>query len=152
MNRSQLLKRLDEAWQSLTEAYSGLPEQAMTESRVTDAWTIKDIIAHVASWEEESLAALPLILEGKKTPRYSALYGGIDAFNAKRVERNRTLALSEVLRRRDETHRRLIAFLETVPDDRFSRETPFRRRLRLDTYRHYAEHAQAIRAWRARRP
>lgn len=152
MIRSQLLKRLGGAWQALNESYSGLPDQTLTESCVTDAWTIKDIIAHVTSWEEESLNALPLILAGERTPRYSVLYGGIDAFNARTTERNRKLSLAEVLRRRDDTHCRLIAFLRTVPEGQIVRETRFRRRLRLDTYRHYAEHATAIRAWRERRP
>jgi hypothetical protein len=38
-----------------------------------------------------------------------------------------------------------------VPEEQFARETRFRRRLRLDTYRHYLEHARAIREWRAER-
>ncbi len=152
MTRSMLLERLDEAWRSLKAAYSGLPDDEMTEPCVTGTWSIKDIIAHVVAWEEESLAALPLILEGKKTPRYSVRYGGIDAFNAKKAEECRRLPLSEVLRRRDDTHRRLVAFLETVPEDPLARETRFRRRLRLDTYGHYAKHATAIRVWRERRP
>ena len=148
MNRSQLLKRMDEAWQALYESYSGLSDQAMTESCVTGTWSIKDIIAHVTSWEEESLKHLPLILAGRRTPRYSDRYGGIDAFNARTTERNRKLPLYEVLRQRDDTHRRLIAFLRSVPEEELVRETRFRRRLRLDTYDHYAKHAMAIRAWR----
>lgn len=152
MNRSQLLKRLDEAWQTLIEAYSGLPGPTMAESCVTGSWSIKDIIAHVTSWEEESLRHLPLILAGEKTPRYSARYGGIDAFNALKTERNRELSLSEVLRQRDDIHCQLIQFIHTVPENQFVRETRFRRRLRLDTYDHYAKHAKAIRTWRERRP
>jgi len=122
----------------------------MTESCVTDTWSIKDIIVHVTSWEEESLKHLPLILAGGKTPRYSVMYGGIDAFNAQTTERKRNLSLSEVLRQRDDTHRRLIAFIQSVPEDQFVRETRFRRRLRLDTYNHYSEHAKAIRTWKER--
>ena len=151
LNRSQLLKRLDEAWQTLNEAYSGLSDKAMTDSCVTGTWSIKDLIGHVTSWEEESLKHLPLILAGEKTPRYSVMYGGIDAFNAETTERSRKLSLSEVLRQRDDTHRRLIAFLQSVPEDQFFRETRFRRRLRLDTYSHYAEHTKAIRTWKERR-
>jgi hypothetical protein len=142
--------RLDEAWQTLNESYFGLPVSTMTESCVTDTWSIKDIIAHVTSWEEESLKNLPLILTGEKTPRYSVMYGGIDAFNAKATERSQTLSLSEVLRQRDDTHRRLIAFIQSVPEDQFVRETRFRRRLRIDTYNHYLKHAKAIRTWRER--
>ena len=150
MNRSQLLKRLDEAWQTLNEAYSGLSDSTMTESRVTETWSIKDIIAHVTSWEEESLKHLPLILAGEKTPRYSVMYGGIDAFNAQTTERNRKLSLSEVFQRRDGTHRRLIDFIRSVPENHFVRETRFRRRLRLDTYNHYSKHTKAIRTWKER--
>lgn len=151
MNRSTLLNRLDEAWQTLNEAYSGLSDSTMTEAGVTGTWSIKDIIAHVTSWEEESLKHLPLILAGERTPRYSVMYGGIDAFNARTTERNRKLSLYEVLQKRDDIHRRLIAFLQNVPEDQFVRETRFRRRLRLDSYDHYAKHEKAIRTWRERR-
>lgn len=151
MNRSQFLKRLDEAWQTLNETYSGLSDSAMAESCVTEAWSIKDIIAHVTSWEEESLKHSPLILSGERTPRYSVKYGGIDAFNARTTERNRKRSLSDVLRQRDDTHRRLVAFIQSVPEDQFVRKARFRRRLRLDTYDHYAKHAKAIRTWRERR-
>jgi hypothetical protein len=50
----------------------------------------------------------------------------------------------------DETHRRLIAYLQTGPEEEFTRETRFRRRVRLDTNGHYAEHMKAIREWRER--
>jgi len=80
----------------------------------------------------------------------SDAYGGIDAFNAQVIAERRKLSLAEVLRQRDETHRRLIEFLQTVPEDQIANETRFRRRLRLDTYGHYPEHAEAIRKWRAR--
>jgi hypothetical protein len=105
----------------------------------------------VASWEEEALKHVPHILAGGRPPRYSVLYGGIDAFNAQTTERNRSLSVGEALRQRDETHRRLIAFIQTVPEDQFVTETRVRRRLRLDTYGHYPRHAEAIRRWRRKR-
>ena len=148
MNRSQLLKRLDKFWQTLIDAYSGLSNSAMTEPSVIGTWSIKDVIAHVTLWEEEALKHLPHVLAGEKTPRYSVMYGGIDAFNSMTMERNRKLSLSEVLRQRDDTHRRLVAFIQRVPEDQFVRETRFRRRLRLDTYKHYSEHTKAIQRWR----
>jgi len=151
MDGSQLLKRLDAAWDALKASYAGLSDSDMTEPGVTGSWSVKDIIAHVTTWEDESLRHLPLILAGEKTPRYSVTYGGIDSFNALRTEEKRDLSFSEVLRQRDRTHRRLIRFIRTVPEDQLNRETSFRRRLRLDTYGHYPKHAEAIRKWRERR-
>lgn len=148
MNRSQLLKRLDKAWQTFKESYAGLSDAELMEPGVTKEWSVRDIIAHVTWWEQEALTHLPLILVGGKPPRYSVTYGGIDAFNAQQAELKRNLSLSEVLRQQDETHRRLIDFIQTVPEDQFTGETRFRHRLRLDTYSHYPQHAEAIQQWR----
>ncbi len=151
MDRSKLLKRLADGWTAFEASYTGLSDAEMGEPGVTGSWSIKDIIAHVTAWEEESLAHLPIILSGGKPPRYSVTYGGIDAFNARVTAQKRTLPLSEVLRQRDDTHRRLVDFIQSVPEDALARETRFRRRLRLDTYGHYPKHAAAIRNWRERR-
>jgi hypothetical protein len=121
----------------------------MLEPGVIGTWSVKDIIAHVTAWEEEALAHLPLILAGGKPPRYSVTHGGINAFNAQMTQRNRERPLSEVLRRRDDTHRRLLAFIQGAPEETFATDTRFRRRLRLDTYSHYPIHAAAIRRWLA---
>jgi hypothetical protein len=129
-----------------------MSDSELTEPGVTGAWSVRDIIAHVTWWEEEALTHLPLILAAGKPPRYSVTYGGIDAFNAQMTEQKRNLSLSEVLRRRDDTHQRLIEFIQSAPADQLIRETRFRRRLRLDTYGHYPKHAEAIRKWRALRP
>lgn len=151
MDRRQLLKRLDIAWNAFTDSCAGLSDAEMMEPGVTGAWSVRDILAHVTTWEEEALKHLPLILEGGTPPRYSVAYGGIDAFNARMTEQKRGLSLAEVRRELHETHRRLIDFIHAAPADQHSRETRFRHRLRLDTWSHYPQHTAAIREWRARR-
>src|SRR5262245_22146780 len=136
MNRQQLLTRLHTTWSALQESYAGLPVSQLTEPGVTSDWSVKDILSHVTTWEEEALKYLPMIAEGRRPPQY-ATYGGIDAFNARRMEAKRSLPLSEVLGQMDEVHGRLIDYLQDVPEELFIRETRFRHRLRLDTYSHY---------------
>jgi hypothetical protein len=149
MDRQQLLNKLDKAWAAFKESYTGLSELQLTEPGVTGDWSVKDILAHVTTWEEEALKYLPLISKGGRPPRYIT-YGGIDAFNAKMTEQKGGLSLADVLRQLDETHGRLIDYVQSVPEEQFTRETRFRRRLRLDTYSHYPIHARAIREWRER--
>lgn len=151
MNKAQLLERLDVAWDALQASYAGLSDAELMEPGVTGTWSVKDIIAHVTLWEEEALTHLPLIIAGGRPPKYSARYGSIDGFNAQMAEQKSMLSLPEVLRQRNEVHRRLVDFIESVPEDQIARETRFRRRLRLDTYGHYTKHARAIRRWRDRR-
>ncbi len=95
MKREQLLERLDTAWVALGESYAGLSEAQMTTPGVAGEWSVRDILAHVATWEEEALKYLPLIIEGGRPPRYAS-YGGLDAFNARMTEAKRGLSLDDV--------------------------------------------------------
>jgi hypothetical protein len=148
MTREKVLKRLNEAWLALKESYAGLPDPQLLEPGVTGRWSVKDILAHITTWEEEALKHLPLILEGGRPPRYSTKYGGIDAFNALMTKQKAGHALSGVLKELDEVHGRLLDYVRGVPEEQFTRETRFRRRLQLDTYSHYPKHAHAIQKWR----
>jgi hypothetical protein len=150
MNAQQVLERLDEAWAVFEQSYAGLSDSELMISGVTGKWSVRDITAHVTWWEEEALKHLPLIREGGRPRRYSATYGGIDAFNALMTERRRHLSLDEVLRQHDGIHERLTEYVSGAPEELFTWETRFRRRLRLDTYGHYPIHAKAIREWRSR--
>jgi hypothetical protein len=148
---TRLLARLDTAWTAFKGSYAGLSDPQLMEPGVMGDWSVKDILAHVTTWEEEALKHLPLIIEGTRVPRYSAAYGGIDAFNAQMSERKGRRSLSEVRRQLDETHERLIALIQDAPSSQLSGDTRFRRRLRLDTYGHYPIHTEAIRDWRQQR-
>ncbi len=152
MNRHQdLVRRLEKAWSEFRECYTGLSAPALSESGVTGQWSVRDIIAHVTTWEEEALKHLPLLLQGEKLPRYSDKYGGIDAFNARMAAAKRDLSLSQVLQQQHAVHSRLVAFIASVPEQHLGGKTRFRHRLRLDTYGHYRKHAAAILRWRAKR-
>ena len=147
MTREQLLARLETAWTALKDSYAGLPDNQMAAPGVAGEWSVRDVLAHVTTWDAEALKYLPLIASGGRPPRYAS-FGGLDAFNARTTAAKRALSLAEVLRQLDETHQRLTAYLQTVPEDQFTTETRFRHRLRLDTYSHYPLHTRMIREWR----
>ena len=148
---AKLIDRLNKARNDFIDSYAGLTEEQMLEPGVAGDWSVRDLIAHVTWWDEESLKHLPEVLEGRRPAKYSDTYGGIDAFNALSTEERKELPLAEVLRRFDERHQQLVAYIRSVPPEELSGESRFRRRLRLDTYGHYPEHAGQIRAWRANR-
>lgn len=148
MKKIQVLNKLEQAWAAFNTSYGGLTDEQMLRPGVIEAWSVKDILAHVSWWEGEALKHLPDILQGKRPPRYSVVYGGIDTFNAQMTELKRDLSLAEVRRELADTHARLIEYLQSIPDEHFTTETRFRRRLRLDTYGHYPLHTRAIWEWR----
>lgn len=149
VKREQVFHLLEQEWQAFLAAFESLPDSVLLEPGVVGEWSVRDVLAHITTWEEEVLKALPAILRGELLPQY-AQYGGIDAFNAREQERKRHLSLSQVRRELATTHQRLLSFLSDVPEKAYA-GSRFLRRLRLDTYDHYREHAAQILAWRRQR-
>lgn len=143
----RLVLRLEKAWSELRDSYAGLTESELTVPGAAGEWTIKDIVAHVTTWEGEALEHLPTIMRGGRPPRYAS-QGGIDAFNARTAGQKANLSLTTVFQQRDDTHRRLVEFVRSIPSADVANPR-FVRRLRLDTFGHYRLHAAAIRVWRA---
>ena len=148
---AKLLDKLNAAWNAFQESYAGLSDEELLIPGVTGEWSVRDLIAHVTWWDEEALTHLPLILDGGRPPRYSVTYGGIDAFNSLMTERKRDLSLAEVRDELEQTHRRLVDYLQSLPSERVLANERFKRRLRLDTYGHYPIHTADILAWRESR-
>src|SRR5882762_2912302 len=96
VDQQRLLEQLVQAWVAFKASYAGLSEAQLLEPGVTGAWSVRDIIAHVTTWDEEALKHLPSILEGRRPPLYSVTYGGIDAFNALTTTKKAGLSLAEV--------------------------------------------------------
>ncbi|HEV7126446.1 MAG TPA: maleylpyruvate isomerase N-terminal domain-containing protein, partial [Ktedonobacterales bacterium] len=68
----RLLRQLDTAWGAFQASYAGLPDAQLLEPGVMGDWSVKDILAHVTTWEQEALKHLPLIIEGGRPPRYAS--------------------------------------------------------------------------------
>jgi hypothetical protein len=148
MSNDKLLTLIATTWTALQSSYTGLTPEQLQQPGVSGDWSIKDILAHVTTWEAEALEHLPHMARGEKNPSYRRLYGGIDAFNELMTARKRELPLDEVLRQLDETHARLVAYVAAAPDEQFAPKNRCRARLGWDSHKHYPLHAQAIREWR----
>jgi len=149
MTKADFLNLLNKRWQELLDSFAGLDPQQMLIPGVVGTWTVKDVLGHVTSWEQETLSTLPEILTGNPAPVYSQLYGSIDALNAYMVLLKNRQTLEEVLSDLEKVHSKLLQFLEEADPALFLDENPFLIRLSMDTTEQYPEHAQAIRDWRA---
>lgn len=150
MNKERVLHHIEQEWKTLLESFKNLKDDIMMESGAVGYWSVRDVLAHITTWDEEALKILPLILEDKPTPRYIR-YGGIDAFNAREQERKRDYSLELIKQQLVATHKSLVNFLAECPDSAFTSKSRFIKRLRLDTINHYREHINQIIRWRAER-
>jgi uncharacterized damage-inducible protein DinB len=64
MTKEDTLTRLAESRQALHQAIEGLSEEEMTQVQVEGVWTVKDVLGHIASWEETCLEPLRRYTDG----------------------------------------------------------------------------------------
>ncbi len=154
--KENLIIQLEKAREGLLRAVEGLSEEAMTASPAVGQWTIKDLLAHVAAWDEESLRGIRELLRGER-PRF--LDTDWDQWNAKEVEKRRALSRQAVLEELKRSHREFLEFLRGLGEAEWERP----REERWKRYKvtvawmvggvigHDREHAKQIRSWRRRR-
>jgi len=97
MTPDQALARLAESRQTLLAAIEGLSQESMAQERVEGEWTAKDILGHIASWDEVTVEALRSIAANE--PSAVEVISDIDAWNGEQAARKRPEPQSVILDR-----------------------------------------------------
>jgi hypothetical protein len=129
-----------------------IPAAALQQPRTQGAWSIRDVLVHIAAWEAEGTRRLALIARGRgdRIVWYDTT-AELDAFNARVVRAARGLGPQAVVRRLATARARLVAALRRLPPPALAdpaHALPVTRWLREFAWTHEAEHRRAIRAWR----
>jgi hypothetical protein len=128
-----------------------IPADAFRRTRTQDAWSVRDVLIHIAAWEAEGTRRLALITRGHgdRIVWYDTM-AELDAFNARAVRSARGLGPRAVLRRLATARARLLAGLRRLPPSALADPThalPVTRWLREFAWTHEAAHRREIRAW-----
>ena len=70
--REELIQKLRQVRSLLLSTTLGLKDKELTQELITDKWALKDILGHVASWEEEFISVIQKFLK-EDTPCYGYL-------------------------------------------------------------------------------
>jgi len=140
-----LLSNISRDWQEFLNSFNDLSDGSLSQAGAVGTWSIRDIMGHITTWEEEGLKYLPLILDGKTTPSYDQ-YGGIDTFNKQQVTKKRELSLRQIKQNLNTTHQLLLDRLSGIPDDAIN--SLFEKWFGEATWGHYRQHAEQIQIWR----
>ncbi len=124
-SREEAVSILEEGNARIEELLGGIPEADLTRPATIGGgeWSAKDLIGHLASWEEVALQALeewrrrdvPWV-EGEDGPFGPIGDQNLDAFNAHAVEQKRRQSFDEVRRASQEIHQRLVAEIMGLSD------------------------------------
>jgi len=130
---------------------SRITPEALQRPRTQGAWSIRDVLVHIAAWEAEGARRLDLIARGRgdRIVWYDTA-AELDAFNARVVRAARRLGGGAILRRFAATRARLVRALRRLPPSALDdprHALPVTRWLREFAWTHEAGHRRAIRAW-----
>lgn len=78
-------------------------------------WSIKDLIGHLAGWEEFALARIT----GKRPPHLSGSFNSADELNAAEIERKRAWSVAKVRKDAERVRTALLDAIENMDDDRW---------------------------------
>jgi DinB family protein len=154
MSKAQLLSMIQSARADWETLLAGIPEAWMTEPGVDGEWSIKDIVAHIAWGEQESLGVAEAhALVGSELWQLPQ-----DERNAAVFEQNRRRELQEVLADSQQIFRRNFEVVAALSEDDLNDPSRFAGipegwrpwRILYDPG-HYQAHAASIQAWLARR-
>lgn len=103
MNAQDILKYGDSF---LLRTLDGLPTSLWNESGVCGIWSVKDIIAHLASYEHLLTDVLGGFAGSSQTGALQSLFENGSRFNDVEVESRHSLSAEDVLKEYQDAHRR----------------------------------------------
>lgn len=141
-----LLEEIEAHWGELAAAARGLTDEDMARPGTLGEWSIKDLFAHIAGWEEEATRRINEIVQGNGAQLTWPTRAEEDAFNAQTIEKSRHLAPEQVIKRLEECHQDLMDMLATFGEELVVADTEVKAAEWVPgwTYMHYQHHAPEI--------
>ena len=135
--RLDLLQRVSRGWLELKKAFEAPSLTEMDAPVSPGGWTGRDLLVHLAVWDEE-LTRVLLDLNSGLTEAWPDMAGqALDAWNEERVAVFRDIPAADALDYFEQAHFELMELLEGSPS--------VTRALVEPAIGHYAEHLQQIR-------
>jgi hypothetical protein len=163
-SKTELLERMRAGREEWDALIAQIPDSVRTEPALAGGWSVKDLIAHVAAFENWTAAQVRAANEGR-APTDRELYGveeitvdpkgwDLDRENAAIHARYKETPLSEVMTFSSQAFAGLVAAVEAVADEDFARagaqawtnETTLLEIIPGQCYAHYEQHADDLRS------
>jgi DinB family protein len=144
---------------TVMQAIDGFPEMAWETPGACGVWSVKDIIAHLASYERVLVDILTTFTGGGSTPALNSYVELGGQFNESEVSRRKAKTIQDILTEFNDTHVQVMSLLVSIPSEtlRQSGTLPwYGREYALDDvlvymyYGHKREHSAQIAAFRDR--
>jgi hypothetical protein len=153
-SKAAIEEHMDQEWAALEVALTGLSDKRMLETGVVGEWSVKDLLGHMAFWAQEAAKNTELVRAGQQDQIVRPDSAETtDMWNARERRARASRPLAEVRRELEKSHRRALAALAALPEEKLSLnldDGTFLELYAVDTYDHYREHIAQVLSWRKR--
>ena len=156
VDKTSILNEMSISYAALEEILTTLDKTQYFTEGVIPGWSIKDILAHIASWHHRLLMWLDAAVRNEE-PTISGPDNveEMNALNAQFYQENKSRPLDEVLADFLITHQQIMDIVQAMPEEdlmsthRFawSQGKPLWHLIAGDTFEHYEEHLAQIQEW-----
>lgn len=160
MTKAELLARIRTERKLLEAELADLDGDQMTKPGVEGCWSIKDLIAHISVWEQRMITWLKQTLRSEVPQQLPAgmTWDDLDRWNEQTYLEHRDRPLDEVLAESNRSYRQAVQAVETMPEKALIEPDyyvwrggkPLWEMVAANTFWHYREHRETIRAWLGR--
>jgi hypothetical protein len=112
MKKEKALSRLNNSRRALRKAIDVLTIDEISTIQVEGIWTVKDVLGHIAAWENSLLEPLSAFVDGG--PFQAEEIPDHDAWNAKQAARCSQRSVSIILEEMDTTRQELLNTAEKL--------------------------------------
>jgi len=119
--RDRIIAELVQVRGSILDTAASLSPGAQDEVFL-GVWSAKDLLAHLIGWDLTNLQAAKELLAGRLPSFYAHYDHDWRTYNARLVAEHRREDFAALLAAVEDSHRQLVAYLETVPAREFDRD------------------------------
>jgi uncharacterized damage-inducible protein DinB len=156
MPRADVIASLQAARAALLQSIDGLSDDQMLQVGAVGFWSVKDVLAHLVSWEAELVTALAQLEQHKDGAPHIVEIEDIDEWNEEQYRINARRPLTDVLEDFHGVHKQLIRAIEALDSRMLDNNRlfpwmegePLSYLILENATWHEEEHAEDIRAWR----
>lgn len=148
-NKTQLLSDMRDGYAALEALLAPLDEQQLTAATKEGEWSVKDHIAHLATWQRQTFNMLQAVKDNVELPDPTP---GMteEEENDMFYRQNRNLSLQQVQDDFRSSFQQLLEAVQSMTDEQLTRpiswlnDRPIWLWIDGNTYSHYAEHTPWI--------
>jgi hypothetical protein len=146
MKKQELLNRVHEAHKQVTNVLDSLTDEQLMRVGLNAEWSVKDLLAHLASWNERGARELVSIEQGTWQPQKLEI-AAVHEFNAEVVNGKRIKPFSDVRADFDRAHEEMMRLIENLPEE-LDENSPALRVVNGTGIRHIVYHAAQLEEWK----